>query len=64
MKAGTGSEATNRRHAMTDGNTHEAHLSQKTRRLAAKYDLVARKSRKETDEHRLYRRTLKKRSNS
>jgi hypothetical protein len=49
---------------MTDGNTHEAHLSQKTRRLAAKYDLVARKSRKETDEHRLYRRTLKKRSNS
>lgn len=32
---------------MTDGNTHEAHLSQKIRRLAAKHDLVARKSRKD-----------------
>ena len=32
---------------MTDGSTQEAHLSQKIRRLAAKHDLVARKSRKD-----------------
>jgi hypothetical protein len=32
---------------MTDANTHESHQSQKIRRLAAKHDLVARKSRKD-----------------
>lgn len=32
---------------MTDGNTQEAHKAQKIRRLAAKHDLVARKSRKD-----------------
>jgi len=32
---------------MTDTNTHESHQAQKIRRLAAKRDLVARKSRKD-----------------
>jgi hypothetical protein len=32
---------------MTDTNTQESHQSQKIRRLAAKNDLVARKSRKD-----------------
>ncbi len=32
---------------MNDTNTHESHLGQRIRRLAAKHDLVARKSRKD-----------------
>ena len=32
---------------MIDTNTQESHLSQQIRRLAAKHDLVARKSRKD-----------------